>query len=288
MAYDDVTAVVVTFNSAHVLASCLDAVIAAGMAAIVVDNASTDSSAAIARQAGAQVISNARNEGFGRAMNRGVAAATTSYCLLLNPDVTFTPEAVARLRAEIVARPTAALAGPRLVGRDGHEAGLMTSPINPPVVKQPTGDVQDVALLSGAALLVRRDVFLAVGGFDPNIFLFWEDNDLCRRLRDSGHDILLVKSAPMTHVAGQSVTLVPGLIYRTRWHQAWSRFYAFRKHGIASDVSGWIWRFRAKHLWARLTNDTRRMGRYAGSRDGARAFQRGETALEKEGLPFEN
>jgi len=200
--------------------------------------------AVLAESAGARVLRNSRNEGFGRAMNRGIAAAATPYCLLLNPDVDFAPEAVRILRDALDAHPDAMLAGPQLIEHDGRDGTLSMSLINPPVVKPPAQAVRFVSVLSGAALLIRRDAFLTLGGFDPNIFLFWEDNDLCRRAIDASHDILMVDAARMNHARGKSGRITPGAIYRTRWHQAWSRFYAFRKYGIASDIQRWIWRFR--------------------------------------------
>ncbi len=284
MAYDDITAVVVTFNSADILPGCLGAISAAHISAVVVDNASTDSTVTVAKNAGARVVSNPRNEGFGRAMNRGVNTADTKYCLLLNPDVDFAPEAVRVLRDALEAHPNAMLAGPQLIEHDGRDGTLSTSPINPPVEKPQLQDMRYVSLLSGAALLIRRDAFLALGGFDPNIFLFWEDSDLCRRVIDAGHDILRVDTAQMRHARGKSGRIEAGYIYRSRWHQAWSRFYTFRKYGVTSDLEKWVWRFRIKHVFACLLNNAARMERYAGSRDGALAYQRGETALAKEGL----
>ena len=284
MAFDDITAVVVAFNSAEILPACLAAVSAAGVSTVLVDNASTDSTVAVAEKAGARVLRNVRNEGFGRAMNRGVEAASTKYCLLLNPDVDFAPDAVCILRDALEAHPDAMLAGPQLIEHDGRDGTLSTSPINPPVEKPATQTARFVSLLSGAALLLRRDAFVAMGGFDPNIFLFWDDNDLCRRAIDSGHDILRVDAAHMRHARGKSGAITPGTIYRSRWHQAWSRFYTFRKYGVPLDLQSWIWRFRIKHAFARLTNNTVHMERYAGSRDGALAFQRDETALAKENL----
>lgn len=284
MAHEDITAVVVAFNSAEILPACLTAISAAGVSTVVVDNGSADATISIAESAGARVLRNARNEGFGRAMNRGIAAATTPYCLLLNPDVDFAPDAVRTLRGALEIQPNALLAGPQLIEHDGRDGTLSTSPINPPVEKPATQGLRLVSLLSGAALLIRRDAFLTLGGFDPNIFLFWDDNDLCRRAIDAGHEILRVDAAHMRHARGKSGRMTPGSIYRSRWHQAWSRFYTFRKYGVASDLQSWVWRFRIKYAFARLTNNAARMERYAGSRDGALAFQRSETALAKEGL----
>lgn len=274
----DTTAIIVTHDSAAVLPACLRSARAAGVKAIVVDNASKDDSVQLAEAAGARVIANAQNQGFGRAQNQGFAAAETPLALCLNPDVQFAPDAFERLRTALLGAPNAALAAPTLIEPDGRAFEFGVSPINP---SDPSGAPSAV---SGAVMLFRRERFNEIGGFDPNIFLFWDDNDICRRVKDAGHDILLVKEAEMAHVRGGSSAPAPGRIYRSRWHQAWSRFYVFRKYGVASDIEAWVKNFTAKSRWARLVGHKARIERHEGSRDGALAFQRGETALAHEGL----
>ncbi len=274
----DTTAIIVTHDSAAVLPACLRSVRAAGISAIVVDNASQDESVRLAEAEGARVIANLKNQGFGRAHNQGFAAADTPLCLCLNPDVQFAPEAFERLRTALLRAPNAALAAPTLLEADGRVFEFGISPINPP---DPSGAPSAV---SGAVMLFWRERFDEIGGFDPNIFLFWDDNDICRRIKDAGHDILLVNEAEMAHARGGSSAPAPGRIHRSRWHQAWSRFYVFRKYGVASDIEAWVRKFMAKSRWARLIGHKARIERYEGSRDGALAFQRGETALAHEGL----
>lgn len=280
-----ITAIVVAYQSGAVLGRCLGDLAAAGLPIIVVDNASRDESRTIAEAVGARVIVNASNQGFGRAMNQGVAAAETPYCLLINPDIRTPPDAPANLLAMLERAPPAFAIAPRLVEPDGRDFALSASLINPVIASDHTPPgAQQRSVLSGAALLVRRADFLALGGFDPNIFLFWEDNDLCRRAVDHGKRLLLADEVRMQHARGGSSAAAPGQIYRMRWHQAWSRFYVLAKYGLDSDARSWIGRFQRKALLARLVGDRARRERYEGSRDGAQAFLRGETALTKEGL----
>ena len=81
------TAIVVAYDSAAVLPACLEALARAGVATIVVDNASEDNTVRVAEAHGARVIRNARNEGFGRANTIGAAAADSEFMLMLNPDI---------------------------------------------------------------------------------------------------------------------------------------------------------------------------------------------------------
>lgn len=133
-------------------------------------------------------------------------------------------------------------------------------------------------------MLVRREAFNRLGGFDPNIFLFWEDNDLCRRIINAGGDLVLADAVQMNHRRGGSSAPTPVATYKVRWHQAWSRFYVFRKYAVAAGERRWVGQFQRKAALARVFGATKRLERYQGSLDGARAFLRGHTALAQEGL----
>ncbi len=272
------TAVIVSHNSEQVMGACLTSVRGAGLAAVVVDNASRDRSAALAREAGAQVIVNEKNQGFGRAVNQALEVVTSEFSLIVNPDIEFEADAPQRLLALLQATPNAAMIAPKLIEPDGRAFALASSPINPLAATSASGTASR-ELLSGAALLARRLKLAQVGGFDPNIFLFWEDNDLCRRLIDAGDSLLLAEDVSMKHTRGASSTITPGAIYARRWHQAWSRFYVFRKFGVASDPDKWIATYSRKAMLAQLIGARARVERCRGSRDGAIAFYNGQTAL---------
>lgn len=273
----DVTAIIVSYNSQQVLPACLASVRGAEIAAVVADNASSDRSVALAQEAGAEIIANEKNQGFGRAINQAIDVVTTEFCLIVNPDIAFEADAPERLLAALKASPRAAMIAPKLIEPDGRTFALSSSPINPP-------SAAGAPLLSGAALLVRREKLREVGGFDPNIFLFWEDNDLCRRLVDAGNTLLLADDVTMKHTRGASSTITPGSIYFRRWHQAWSRFYVFRKFGVKSDLDRWVATYSRKAMLAELIGARTRVERCRGSRDGALAFQNGQTALAFQGL----
>ncbi|MFC7398826.1 glycosyltransferase family 2 protein [Chelatococcus sp. GCM10030263] len=283
------TAVVVTYDSAHALPDCLGALQWEGVPAIVVDNASGDGSAELAERLGARVLRNAMNEGYGRANNRGVAAADTPLVLIVNPDVVLDEGAAAALVAAAGRYPEAGLLAPRLVEADGRLFFQPRSLLSPylhndaGILRLPEGDCC-APFLSGAALLVRRDAFLALGGFDEKIFLFYEDDDLCRRMADAGHALVHVHAAVARHGRGGSSAPAPGRIYRARWHQAWSRAYVSRKYGLADPAPAMLARNAVKALGAALVFNRRRMARYGGSAAGAFAAWRGADALAREGL----
>ncbi|MGE3710111.1 MAG: glycosyltransferase family 2 protein [Hyphomicrobiaceae bacterium] len=281
-----VTAIVVAYNSAAVLPRCLAALTKEGVTTIVVDNNSSDGSAGIAREHGARVIHSPRNEGYGRGNNLGVHSAATELCLIVNPDVVVAPGTVSLLVAASEAYPNAAVFGPRLVEPDGRvffREGSVLEPSPGGGTGAPQADCEAV-VLSGAALLIRRSVFTRLGGFDPSIFLFYEDDDLCFRMRAAGHSLRHVHAAVATHLRGKSSAVSADSIRRMRFHQSWSRVYVCRKHGRSSDVISVLPVQMLKYAASMVRGDPLRRARYAGSVSGAWTALIGRTAMAHEGL----
>ncbi|PZO00183.1 MAG: glycosyltransferase family 2 protein [Hyphomicrobiales bacterium] len=284
-----ITAIVVAYDSAEVLPACLSALAAEGVPAIVVDNASGDGSADIARARGASVIVNTRNEGYGRANNRGVAASSTPYVLIVNPDVEIRRGAVAALLAAAERYPDAAMLAPRIVEPSGRVFLQPRSLLSPPhlnragTMRIPEGDAC-LPFLSGACLLIRREVFASLGGFDPAIFLFYEDDDLCRRMRDSGRALVHVHEAEAGHGRGRSTAPMPGRRFKARWHLAWSEGYVSGKYGLPRPAFVKILENLAKAAGYGLMLRREKMFAHAGSAAGALAWRHGRTAIGREGL----
>jgi GT2 family glycosyltransferase len=285
----DITAIVVSYNSAAVLGGCLSALAESGVGALVVDNASGDDSAAIARAAGAAVLAMARNEGYGRANNAGVVAAATPFVLICNPDLTVTPQAIAALGEAARQWPEAGLWAPLIVEPDGRlfvQPRSLLSPAHLNAQRKPLIPEGPACLpfVSGACFLMRRELFLALGGFDPEIFLFYEDDDLCRRLLDRRLALLLVPAARVTHLRGQSSAPSRAQRHRARWHGAWSAGYIRRKYGLPPvGLQVPLWHAVRAALNA-LTLRFEDAARYGGSLAGDLAFRRGVTAKQREGL----
>lgn len=282
-------AVVVAHDSAEALPACLAALAREGVPALVVDNASCDGSAEAAERAGARTLRLSRNEGYGRANNAGVRACAAPLVLIANPDLVLDPGAAAALLAAAARYPDAGLFAPRIVEPDGRVFFQPRSLLAPYLVNakgrpcRPEGECC-APFLSGACLLVRRDLFLALGGFDEGIFLFYEDDDLCRRVAEAGHALVHVHDAVARHGRGRSSAPAPGRVFRSRWHQAWSRAYVSRKYGLPSPALGMFLLNALRTCGSLLILRRSLIERYAGSMAGALAFLRGRGALEREGL----
>lgn len=285
----DVVAVVVTHDSAAVLGDCLTALAAAAVPVIVVDNASGDDTLAKAQRHGARIIRAPFNEGYGRANNRGIrAAGDARWCLVVNPDLVVAPDTVRRLLQAGEADRRAAIVVPRIIEDDGrvftHEDSLL-SPAAPPLPEPAAADgadVREIAFASGACMLVRRDVFLEIGGFDPAIFLFYEDDDLCLRVRRAGRSILIADAVEVRHGRGKSAAPRPGRTRLVRYHQAWSRCYVAGKHGVSAGVVPFMLVQGIKALAGYATFNRRRIERHGGSVAGAWAALRGRPAFAHE------
>lgn len=284
-----VEAVVVAFESADALPACLAAIAENGVRALVVDNASRDGSAELAERAGARVIRLSRNEGYGRANNSGVATSRAAFVLILNPDIVLEPDAVRELLAAAARYPDAALLAPRIIERGDrffYQARSLLAPYLPNPggrLSLPEGDCC-APFLSGACLLVRRSVFMSVGGFDPAIVLFYEDDDLCRRVAGAGHALVHVYAAVSRHGRGRSSAPRPGRVFDARWHLAWSRAYVSAKWGLPDPTLRDVVLNGLKAAGAALLFRRGLVERYAGAAAGAWAFRRGRTATERQGL----
>jgi len=212
--------VVVSFNARTDLAACLtslrDAPPAVRHEIIVVDNASTDGSADIARAVpGVTVIALAQNAGFAAANNAGIRAAHGDLLLLLNNDTIVPPGAIDRLVERLESVKDAAVAGPRLVDATGAvelSFGRMISPFSELRQKRLTRDwieretqnEQFVDWVSGACLLVYRADAEKAGLLDERFFLYTEDVDFCHAIRQLGRKVLFTPVATITHLRGRS------------------------------------------------------------------------------------
>ncbi len=249
--------IVVTYNSGAEARRCLDSA-AADLAAIdaeflVIDNASAeDPRPILGGLPGLRLVVNTTNAGFGAAVNQAARLTRAPLLWLLNPDCVVEPGVFAALEATLAAHQDCAIAAPQLLNADGTTqasargepdawTGLfgrhsVLTPFFPssalarrnlPAADLAASGVEsaEVDWVMGAAMLVRRDRFDAVGGFDEGYFLYWEDADLCRRLRDRGFTTRYVPRARVRHPGGVSAKTASDAATRA-FHASAYRYYA--------------------------------------------------------------
>lgn len=188
---------------------------------IVVDNASRDGSvdAVRAHWPGVRVIALEANVGFPAGNNAGIRATSSELILLLNSDTIVPEGAIDRLVGELRDLPGAAIAGPRIVDREGHPElsfGRMISPLaelrqkallrfaSPERLATMTSRTREVDWVSGACLLVRRKDAEAAGLMDERYFMYCEDVDFCAAVRRNGGRVYFTPAAQIVHLRGRS------------------------------------------------------------------------------------
>lgn len=198
------------------------------------------------------VIDNSQNNrGYGAGCNLGATKAVGKYYLFLNPDVLVLPGSLKKMIAYMAAHPEISTLAPRLYTSQKKEKQLsfcrfpdpltavfVFSPIksfwpdNPLFSRYVYKDnleetpTRSVEAVSGAAILIRKEVFEKVGGFDCNFFLYFEENDLCRRIKKQGGKIVFFPEAKMIHFGGGSLQDKEKISHYFRQ----SRYRFFRKH----------------------------------------------------------
>ncbi len=247
-----VRVIVVTFNSAHCLPD-LAGPLADFPHVTVVDNASNDGAAAQTRRLipQARVIENPRNLGFGAANNLGLREATTPYALLLNPDCEVSAAKVLELLAVAHQHPDAALVAPQLLRESGAAEINYRWPSTRWRSRGPGADALCcVGFACGAALLLNLRVMREVGFFDEAFFLYYEDDDLCKRVFDARRAILLVPSVTLVHASRGSVrgTQPWRAEYLRGYHHAQSKLLFTAKHESAARARAQRWRVLALAL----------------------------------------
>lgn len=249
-----IAVIVVAHDSGPLLAQCVTRVLAdaACCEVLVVDNASQDGAVdavAAMKDARVRIESMGRNAGFAAACNRGVELSISPWLLFLNPDALVANDTLTRLCDIAQCSPGIGLLGAdvrdvnglceaaarrrdptlarlwstqcaRLFG--GHAESTRGLELPP---RDETLSVVDAT--SGALMLMPRELFLRIGGFDEGDFLHAEDLDLCRRVRDAGRQVAVANTVPVTHVQGMSSRSRPFFVI---WHKHRSLWRYFAKH----------------------------------------------------------
>lgn len=229
--HPDVSVVIVSYQTAGLLRRCLRSLETdrAAKEIIVVDNASSDGSAAMIRDEFPHVklVAEDLNHGFARGVNIGARHGNGWFLLLLNPDTVVHDHAVASLAAFARENPDFALFGGRTVDPDGTfdprscwhfptlwgylcfatgiSSAFRSSPRLNPEASHWSGDaVQEVDFVSGGFLLLARSTWEALGGLDERYFLYGEDADFGLRARAAGHRAVVSPTATIEHSVGAS------------------------------------------------------------------------------------
>lgn len=223
-----VAAVVLNYNGRELLAEYLPSILESNyenLRVIVVDNASTDDSVTFLRSEfpSVDVVENDENVGFSRGNNVGAShAPDAEYLWFLNTDVEVRPDALSTLVEYVDDEPDTGIVVPRIHYADdpeviqsvGYDLGVSWTP-SPRDHEQRSpsnSDPHPVTYGSGSALLVDRDVWEEIGGFDDENFIFGDDTYLCYRAWMQGHRVEVVPDSVVYHELGSSRSAIPATV----------------------------------------------------------------------------
>lgn len=253
----NVAAIVVSWHTGERLFACVKSLLEADDIAevIIVDNGNPPDvqdwlAAQADRNATLTILTGHGNVGFGAGCNLGAQAAQSSFVLFLNPDAAIEPGLAHTLveTGRIAQRPW--IVGARIVGLDGREqrGGRRGSMTLWSVIVEFTGlkllgrfhpafqsvhqerdalasGPHSVGAVSGACMMMRREDFVSIGGFDEAYFIHVEDIDICRRAHEAGGDVVFVPAASVIHEGGTS----PASALKVGWHKGRGFSRYFRK-----------------------------------------------------------
>ena len=247
-----VSIILVNYNGAEVVLSCLRSLLqflnTVPYEIIVVDNASTDGSAALIAQhfPTVRLIEQAENRGFGAGNNIGATYAKGEFLLLLNTDTLLTSDVLPPLIKLMEAYPAVGIIGTKLLNPDGtlqlsvadeisiageyktlKQLKQYTDSQQRDAIEQKFKSPQTVDIVIGAAFFIRRSLFETLNGFDETFFMYFEESDLCQRSRDRGWQILYTPEVSIIHLGGYSVGKVSD---RMQLEYRRSQLYYYRKH----------------------------------------------------------
>jgi len=260
-----VTVIVVSFNTCALLRECLTSVdmqcSGVGTEMIVVDNGSRDGSPEMVRGEFPKVklLGYNCNLGFAAANNRALIHARGRYVVMLNSDAFMHPDALAHSIDHMERNPRAGLASGRLLDRDSlwrPSARMFPSPLNKLLAMTGLADrfpssrffgrcnrtwadpsvPAQVDWVGGAYMIVRREVLERVGYFDERFFLYFEEIDLCRRIKAAGYEIWFWPDVAITHIGGASTQSLlneeyqPG-VQLSSWRMRSELLYYRKYHG---------------------------------------------------------
>ncbi|HID07135.1 MAG TPA: glycosyltransferase family 2 protein, partial [Armatimonadetes bacterium] len=256
--------VVVTYASEATIAPCLKSIAMASQSlpihveVIVIDNCSPDDTASIVQKhfQWVQLVQNSANLGYARAVNRGINIARGRYVFILNPDCTIERDTLKNLVTFADTHPDVGIIGPQLLNPDGtlQPSGRRAITLIPLIAsllglhelinrsllgaQRCYGIMRDVEEVSGAAMFCRRDAVVSVGGMDERFFLYFEDVDLCLRMRAANWRVVYYPHARIRHIHRHSTTRFPNITHVAFIHSAW---VYLRKH--CGSWSAVCWRF---------------------------------------------
>ena len=223
MTNKELTVIITTFQSEDKIEGCLDS-IDSNIKAIVVENSSNQKfkNYIERKYVNVECILTNGNLGYGKANNIGLKKAKTKYCLVLNPDTIIEKNAIKNFFSRAKTIKDFSIIAPLQLKNEFLKKNISDNSLT----------LQETKHVEGFAMFLNMEKFLDISFFDENFFLYLEEIDLCKRVKNNNGKILIDSTIKIFHFAGESVNKsFSHQVELTRnWHWMWSLFYYNKKH----------------------------------------------------------
>ena len=220
---ENITFVIVSFKSNHIIEKCIKS-IKPNVKIIIVEN----SDDIIVKNylenkfSNVEVIIAKENLGYGKGNNLGLSKVNTQYAFILNPDAVLEDDCLLELhKAQLLLKEDFAILAPNLLNNYGFFSDQSNNLQN---------DIMEVDYVIGFAMLINLKKVTFKEIFDENFFLFLEEIDLCRRIKNNGHKIFVISKSKVHHLGKEASEYSLNIELCRNWHWMWSLFYYNHKH----------------------------------------------------------
>jgi GT2 family glycosyltransferase len=223
MSHSDITIVITAFKSDEKIYSCLNSINPSLNVLIVENSDNRDFKDKIEKKyANVVCILAGENLGYAKGNNLGLSKVKTKYALILNPDAVLQKDAIDNFFYTVKKYPNFAIIGPAIQEEKNLKNDLLTS----------SKDLIEVENVKGFAMFLNISQFDEINFFDKNFFIYFEEIDLCRRLRQKNKKIYLDPKIVIKHIGGSShnESINYEMELSRNWHWMWSTFYFNKKH----------------------------------------------------------
>ena len=232
-----ITFVIVSFRSGHIIEKCIKS-INSKIKIIIVENSNNIQVKDYLENKflNVQVIIAKKNLGYGKGNNLGISKVDTQYAFILNPDAILEENTLEKFyKAQIFLKDDFTILAPNLLNNYGY---FLNSN------KNINKDILEVDYVKGFAMLINLKKIHPKDLFDENFFLFLEEIDFCKRIKQSGGKIFVIQNSKIYHLGKQASENILNIELCRNWHWMWSLFYYNYKHfGIITAYRVAIIRF---------------------------------------------
>ncbi len=221
---NNITFVIVTYNSEQVINKCLDSLPKEASKIIIENSNNIETKNYLERKYDNIKVFLSENDGMGSSNNKGIDESNTQFVFIINPDTIFKNDTIKNIFNEAKLIDDFAIISPT-----NSDPNYPNYKIANKILSE---NIVEVDSVDGFAMLINKKKFEEDNFFDENFFLFLENDDLCKRIKKMGYNIYVIKNAFIDHKGFSSSKKIDKdeLEYLRNWHWMWSKFYFNKKH----------------------------------------------------------